>query len=69
MNSRIRIFKLATFLLIWLYLPAPVALTIRKRIKSAGTMGNGTESISEDASAGEGEILTVFHAGSLSIPF
>ena len=65
MNVNSRIFKLISVLLILVIFAGLGCVDNQSENKSAGIMENG----SGNTSAGKGEVLTVFHAGSLSVPF
>ncbi len=69
MNVKTRFFKLISVLLILVVFAGLGCVDNRAENESDGTMENGSESTSGNVSAGEGTVLKVFHAGSLSIPF
>ncbi len=65
MNVKTRIFKLISVLLILVVFAGLGCVDNRAENESADTVNNA----SGNTSAGEGEVLTVFHAGSLGVPF
>ncbi len=71
MNIKSRIFKLVSVLLILIVFASLGCVDNRAENESAGAVENGTGNVSENISenASSGEVLTVFHAGSLGVPF
>ena len=65
MNVKTRVFKLMAVLLILVVFAGLGCVDNKAENKSAGPMENG----SGNASAAKGEVLTIFHAGSLGVPF
>ncbi len=63
MNVKTRIFKLTAVLLMLVIFSSLGCVDNQTENESAATMENGSENTSA------GEVLTVFHAGSLSVPF